>query len=385
MATVYLATDPSFHRQVAIKVLPRQFTHDPKFLSRFEHEARTIAALEDPAIVPVYDFGEQDDAPFLVMRYMAGGSLLKRIAGKPLSLTKIVTIFDRLAPALDAAHQKGIIHRDIKPDNILFDDAERSYLADFGIARMAEATHTMTVVGTPAYMSPEQVRGEQKLDWRSDLYALGVMLFEMLSGQPPYEAETPSGQMFKHAMEPVPDLLAINPALPPQAQNIIDQAMAKDRAERYQSAGEMATAVRGLLAFDEAAAMTPPASTSSASGRVDSESTVVPPASTPPSASGGVDSTSGGVGSGSGQAGAGGAKTIVDTPPEMVGGYRAAVEGPPGDDERPVDGKPEEVRSASSGQKRSGSSRVPAWVWWVGAAVVLIVIVFGIRAAFITW
>ena len=141
MATVYLAYDPRFQREVAIKVLPRQFTHDPRFLERFEQEAHTIATLEHIAIVPVYDFGEADDAPYLVMRYMTGGSLRDRMAGQ----------------ALDKAHRRGIIHRDFKPGNVLFDDDDQPCLADFGIARMAEATHTMTVEGTPGYMSPEQV------------------------------------------------------------------------------------------------------------------------------------------------------------------------------------------------------------------------------------
>ena len=131
---------------------------------------------------------------------------------------------------------------------MLFDEDDLPYLADFGIARLAEATHTMTVVGTPAYMSPEQVRGKQKLDWRSDLYALGVMLFEMLTGRQPYEAETPSGQMFMHVMDPVPDLTGLNPNLPRGAQEVIDKAMAKDRQDRYQSAADLAAGIHGLVA-----------------------------------------------------------------------------------------------------------------------------------------
>ena len=175
-----------------------------------------------------------------------GVRLRDQLKGQALPLARTAAILDRLAPALDEAHRRGIIHRDIKPDNVLFDDKGRPYLADFGIARMAEATHTMTVVGTPSYMSPEQVQGKQKLDWRSDLYALGVMLFEMLTGRQPYEAETPSGQMFMHVWEPIPDVLALNPDLPPRAQDVIAKAMAKDREERYQSAGEMAEGVASL-------------------------------------------------------------------------------------------------------------------------------------------
>jgi eukaryotic-like serine/threonine-protein kinase len=176
MATVYLALDPNIRRQVAIKVLPRQFTHDPKYLARFQQEAETIAALEHPAIVPIYDFGEYNDAPFLVMRYMSGGTLRDRLKGEPLPLDEIAAILQRVAPALDYAHEGGVIHRDLKPANILFDHMGNSYLADFGIARLAEASQTMTMIGTPAYMSPEQVESQVKLDGRSDIYALGVML-----------------------------------------------------------------------------------------------------------------------------------------------------------------------------------------------------------------
>ena len=232
MATVYLAYDPHFTRQVAIKVLPRQFTHDPKYLARFEQEAKMIATLEHAAIVPVYDFGEYNDAPFLVMRYMAGGTLHDRLGGKPLSLEEIAAMLDRLAPAMDKAHNAGIIHRDLKPANILFDEDGNSYLADFGIARMAEASQTMTIVGTPAYMSPEQVESEVKLDGRSDIYAIGVILYELLTGKQPYTAETPTGQMLMHITKPVPNILEANPDLPPQTQQVIEKAMAAETLYR---------------------------------------------------------------------------------------------------------------------------------------------------------
>ncbi len=247
MAIVYRALDPRFEREVAIKLLPRQFSHDPDFLGRFQSEAKIIAALEHPAIVPVYDFGEHDDAPYLVMRYMAGGSLQDRLQGRPLPLTETSRIFDRLAPALDKAHQRGIIHRDLKPANVFFDEDDLAFLGDFGIARMAEATQTMTIIGTPAYMSPEQAEGSKKLDWRCDIYALGVMLFEMLTGRQPYEAETATGQMLMHVLQPVPDVLAANPELPPECQNIINQTMAKERAFRYPTAEAMAEDIRRLL------------------------------------------------------------------------------------------------------------------------------------------
>ena len=253
MATVYLAYDPRFRRQVAIKVLPRQFTHDPKYLARFEQEAQTIGALEHPAIVPVYDFGETNDAPYLVMRYMPGGSLRDFLKGEPLALEAVVPTLQRLAPALDNAHKLGIIHRDLKPANILFDEDGRPYLADFGIARLADFSQTISIAGTPAYMSPEQVEARGQLDGCSDLYALGVMLFEMLSGQKPFESDTPTGQMLMHLLEPVPDIMRLNPELPPGTQQVIEEAMAKAPVDRYQSAVELATAVSGLLIGEQSA------------------------------------------------------------------------------------------------------------------------------------
>jgi eukaryotic-like serine/threonine-protein kinase len=228
MAMVYLAHDPLMDRQVAVKVLPRQFTFDPNFRSRFQREAKIIARLEHPAIVPVYDFGEYDDQPYLVMRYMAGGSLRQRLKDGPLPLDEVARLYGRLAPALDKAHRQNIIHRDLKPDNVLFDDEGLPYLADFGIARLAEASQTMTVAGTPAYMSPEQVHGKRQIDGRSDIYALGAMLFELLAGRPPYAADTNAQLMFKHAYEPVPDVRQANPALPAAAQTVIERAMAKE-------------------------------------------------------------------------------------------------------------------------------------------------------------
>jgi serine/threonine-protein kinase len=163
MATVYLAHDPRFMREVALKALPHQFTHDPMFRTRFEREAQTIAALEHPAIVPVHDFGEEDGQPFIVMRYMSGGSLSDRLRQGNMPLEAATAVLSRIASALDRAHSMGIIHRDLKPGNILFDQYEDAYLADFGIAKIAEATAALTgsaLMGTPTYMSPEQVKGE---------------------------------------------------------------------------------------------------------------------------------------------------------------------------------------------------------------------------------
>lgn len=259
MATVYRAYDPRFRREVALKILPAAFLDDPAFHARFEREAQTIAALEHQAIVPVYDFGEADGQPYLVMRLMTGGSLADRLEGSPLSLPEITRIFSRLAPALDAAHRHGIIHRDLKPANILFDQYDEPYLADFGIAKWASQgdttkalTGTGATVGTPAYMSPEQVQG-QDLDGRSDVYALGVILFEMLTGKRPYEATTPMALAIKHVTDPVPVLRAQN--LPPTCQMVINRAMAKNPEARYNNAAAL---TQELLAISSGIHLTPP-------------------------------------------------------------------------------------------------------------------------------
>ncbi len=242
MATVFLAHDPNFDRDVAIKVMPQQFTHDPMFRERFNREARTIASLEHSAIVPVYDFGEENGQPYLVMRYMPGGSLVDRIGQGPLLLKECARIMERLCPALDQAHLRGIIHRDLKPGNILFDQYGEAFLSDFGIAKITETTAALTgsaVIGTPAYMSPEQAYGDKDIDGRSDIYSLGVILFEMLTGSAPYEADTPMGVAMKHILDPVPSILHVKPDLPEDLEYVIGRALAKDPVNRFQTAGEM--------------------------------------------------------------------------------------------------------------------------------------------------
>ena len=246
MATVYRAYDPRFEREVALKVLPREMLHDPQFRIRFEREAKTVAALEHPAIVPVYDVGEEDGQPYFVMRFMTGGSLQDRIARGPLSLAETAKIFERLAPAMDDSHAKGIIHRDLKPGNILFDRTGEPYISDFGIAKITQAQGgTVTggaIIGTPAYMSPEQAQGET-VDGRSDIYALGVILFEMLSGSQPFQATTPMAVVVKHITDPIPHILDKNPKLPFDIEPIIEKAMAKNRDQRFATAAEFAAAL----------------------------------------------------------------------------------------------------------------------------------------------
>lgn len=250
MATVYRAYDPSFDREVAIKVLPREMLHEPQFRSRFEREIKMVAGLEHPAIVPVYDVGNEDGQPYFVMRYMTGGSLSSWIEKGKFSIQDTARIIEKIAQGLAYSHKKGIVHRDLKPDNILFDSNGDPFISDFGVAKFTEATGGLTgsgVIGTPAYMSPEQAQGTE-VDSRSDIYGLGVIVYQMLSGQQPYSADTPMGVVVKHITEPAPEILKVLPSLPPEMDTIIKTSMAKDKNARYPNTVELAKALN-LAAF----------------------------------------------------------------------------------------------------------------------------------------
>jgi hypothetical protein len=291
MATVYHAYDPRFERDVAVKVLPQAFLHDPQFRLRFDREAKMIALLEHPAIVPVYDFGEEAGQPYIVMRYMSGGSLNERIRQGAFSLAETSQLVSRISSALDAAHSRNIIHRDLKPGNILFDQYGNAYLSDFGIARISEergATLTGTaILGTPTYMSPEQIQGDKEIDGRSDIYALGVLVYQMLSGQAPYQADTPAKVMMMHVLQPVPNIRDSRVDLPSGSEALIARAMAKNPDDRFTTSGEFAAeleklAQRGkMVAPEEAHTMiSGPRGATEAATRVAAGGTVVPSAGT---------------------------------------------------------------------------------------------------------
>ena len=251
MAMVYLARDPKVNRQVALKVLPRAQTTDSTSRERFQREAEVIAALEHPCIVPMYEFGEVDEQPFIVMRYMSGGSLVGKLRGGPLPLDQVEKVVDRVSMALDEAHSRQIVHRDLKPGNILFDQRGDAYLSDFGIVKMEEGSAPLTgsgILGTPAYMSPEQAQGGKDIDGRSDVYALGLILFEMLAGKPPFSADTPVQLVLRHILEPMPGIAETRPDLPAGVQTVLDFALAKDRTSRYQTAGLLSRDLRTVLA-----------------------------------------------------------------------------------------------------------------------------------------
>ncbi len=257
MATVYLGYDELFDREVAIKILPAEFLHDPQFSVRFHREAKVIASLEHPATVPVYDVGETDGLPYFVMRYMDGGSLADILEDGQISLQEVSRIIKTIAPALDEAHQKGIIHRDLKPANILFDHYKQPYLSDFGIAKISDSQTNVTgsaIIGTPAYMSPEQAQGKQ-VDGRSDIYALGAIIYRMLTGTRPYDGDTPMSMAIKHITDPTPDILIANPNLPLSATTFIYRAMAKDPDDRFQSVAELSEALDALSLGEDTAGL----------------------------------------------------------------------------------------------------------------------------------
>jgi tRNA A-37 threonylcarbamoyl transferase component Bud32/flagellar basal body-associated protein FliL len=246
MAEVYKAYQETLDRNVAIKVMHSFLADEQGFLGRFQREARAMAALNHPSIVGVYDFDVFDDVYYIVMEYVSGGTLKQRIEsasglGDSMPLSASTRVVLEVADALAYAHGRGMVHRDIKPGNIMLTDEGRAVLTDFGIAKILSGptfTATGAMVGTPAYMSPEQGLG-QPGDERSDLYALGVLYYQMATGRLPYDADTPLAVILKHVNEPVPLPTDFNDDIPGAIQAVIVKAMAKDPGERYQSANEM--------------------------------------------------------------------------------------------------------------------------------------------------
>lgn len=266
MATIFKAYQPSIDRYVAIKILPRQLAEDENFVKRFAHEAKAIAALEHPHILPVHDFGTEGKLNYMVMRYVKGGTL-SNLMGKTLPYEKVVQIVGNVARALDYAHERGVVHRDIKPSNILIDEHGEVLLTDFGIAKMVESskatqlTAAGSILGTPAYMSPEQAQGKE-IDGRSDIYSLGVVLYELLTGSPPYEAETPFAIVLKHINDPLPPPRNVNPNIPEALERVVLKAMSKDPRQRFATAAQMEQALQNALKEMEGVMVIPRPSTS---------------------------------------------------------------------------------------------------------------------------
>ena len=242
MASVYRAYQASVKRYVAIKVMSPELSADPQFVERFRREVEIIGQLEHPHIVPVIDFGAADGVYFIVMRLIEGGSLDDIVRTRKLSLPEIARYLDQMGAALDYAHGKGVIHRDLKLSNVLIDKTNNTYLTDFGIAHIEgggnRLTVTGSVMGTPAYMSPEQAMG-RPLDGRSDVYTLGVMLYEMVTGQLPFRADTPAALIFQHVYETPRSPKLLRPDLPDAVAAVIEHALAKDPDARPATAGQL--------------------------------------------------------------------------------------------------------------------------------------------------
>ncbi|MGD2206890.1 MAG: protein kinase [Anaerolineae bacterium] len=252
MAVVYKAWQPSLERYVALKVLPEYFQHDPEFLARFHREAKTAAKLNHPNIVTVYDVGEQDGIHYIAMEYLEGGSLRERLESGSMSLRGAQHILAQVADALDYAHQRGLIHRDIKPANILFTAGPqegvggRPKVADFGIVRPTDQTaltRTGVLMGTPEYMAPEQAEGAPA-DHRADSYALGVVLYQMLTGDVPFRGTTPHATLHAVIYEPPPPPREANPSLSAAVETVVLKAIAKEPEQRFQTGKALTQALR---------------------------------------------------------------------------------------------------------------------------------------------
>lgn len=248
MATVFKAYHASLDRYVAIKALHPAFNQDVTFEARFQREARVVAKLEHPNIVPVYDYAEHEKRPYLVMKFIEGDTLKAKLDKGPLSSEEISKIVDAVGSALSYAHRQGVLHRDIKPSNVLVARDGQMYLADFGLARIAQSGESTLssdmIMGTPQYISPEQAMGKNDLDERTDLYSFGVMLYEMVVGQVPFNADTPFSVIHDHIYSPLPLPHTVNKNVPESVERVLLKALAKDRDDRYENVTQMITAFK---------------------------------------------------------------------------------------------------------------------------------------------
>lgn len=247
MAVVYKGYQQSLNRYVAIKVLRQELAQDEEFVARFRREALAVADLDHPNILHVYDAGFVQGMYYIVMAFVDGGSLRDLVSQGPLEPEYALSIASQVADALHHAHQRGIVHRDVKPNNILLSRDGRPLLSDFGIAKALHEstglTRTGMSIGTPEYMAPEQIQG-QKVDARTDIYALGIVLYEMLAGWAPFSSTTPVAALYKQVNEPPPPLRQANISIPAWMEAVVAKALAKSPLDRYQQASDFAEALR---------------------------------------------------------------------------------------------------------------------------------------------
>lgn len=250
MGEIYRATDSVLGRAVAIKLLDERFARDGNVRARFTREALAAARLSgSPSIVTIYDVGEWNGHPFIVMEYLGGGSLEQRLREGAVPTAQALEWLDQAAHALDAAHREGVVHRDVKPGNLLLDRHGRVHVADFGIASaagLASLTQTGTVLGTAGYLSPEQARGERATP-ASDLYALAIVAFELLTGRRPFDGESMAAEAAAHVAHAVPSVWEVDPHAPDELDPVFARALAKDPAGRYPTATDLVAALRGAL------------------------------------------------------------------------------------------------------------------------------------------
>jgi serine/threonine protein kinase len=251
MASVFKAYHPALDRYVALKVLHPAFMEDPNFLARFQREARVVAKLDHPNIVPIYDFAEHDGQPYLVMKYIEGETLKARLARSPLKPAEGMKVIDAIGKGLSYAHKQGILHRDIKPSNVLLASDGQIYLADFGLARIAQAGESTLsnemLLGTPQYISPEQARGERHLDVGTDIYSFGVLIYEMVVGRVPFNADTPFSIVHDHIYTPLPMPRSVNPKVPEPIERVLLKALAKARGDRFDTVDDLVSALKAAL------------------------------------------------------------------------------------------------------------------------------------------
>ncbi|HEX5502718.1 MAG TPA: protein kinase [Thermomicrobiales bacterium] len=384
MASVYLAADPAFGRTVAIKIVdPGLGQQNPRLVERFLREARAIARLQHPHILPVYDVGEQGGEGYLVMQYVTGGTLRDRLRGprgaRVLAPAEAVALLAPVGAALDYAHRQGVLHRDVKPTNVLLAEQDHPFLADFGLAKgfdqegVSGLTATGMMIGTPEYMSPEQGQGGA-LDGRSDLYSLAVVLYEALTGRTPFRGETanetPVSIVVRHVTAPPPSPRAFNPALSPAVEAVLLRALAKAPDERYPTAGALFAALREALA-------------ETAAGVRSDAPTLM--GATPPPAAGYVAPTVGGAPPSYPSLPTSYPATPTPYPSTPPSYPSLPPVSPPGGLSAPVSyGTPPPATPPPAGGMPAEAPRrgaVPAWLVIAGAAILLLVVVVGIAGA----